>query len=69
MQYRDLNELIKESRSSRKYFLSLPAELQMRLHEQNEYIRSAHQLRSAAELVGIYDREVMISDSLDRYFR
>ncbi len=69
MQYKNLSELITQSRSSRRYFLSLPAEFQLRLHEQNNYIHSAHQLHSAAELIRIYDREVKISDSLDRYFK
>lgn len=63
--------MITQSRSSRKYFLSLPVEFQMRLHGQNDYIHSAHQLHSAAEaeLIKIYDREIMISESLDRYFK
>ena len=34
-----------------------------------DYIHSAHQLHSAAELIKIYDREIMISESLDRYFK
>lgn len=61
--------MITQSRSSRKYFLSLPVEFQMRLHGQNDYIHSANQLHSAAELIKIYDREIMISESLDRYFK
>jgi len=69
LQYRNLSELITQSRSSRKYFLSLPAEFQMRLHGQNDYIHSAHQLHLTAELIKIYDREIMISESLDRYFK
>lgn len=46
MQYDNLQSLIRNSSSSRKYFLSLPVDMQMELHRQNEYIHSAQQLHS-----------------------
>lgn len=49
MRYDNLQELIRGSSSSRRYFLSLPVELQMRLHQQNEEIHSAAGLRLRAE--------------------
>ena len=41
MQYANLHELIMHSSSTRRYFLSLPVSVQMQLHEQGDYIRSA----------------------------
>ncbi|MGI5897047.1 MAG: hypothetical protein ACOX6U_08825 [Oscillospiraceae bacterium] len=48
MQYQDLHQLIQNSQSSRSFFLSLPAELQCRLHEYNAYVRTAAELHSMA---------------------
>ena len=48
MKYRDLQDLIKNSRSSRAYFLSLPVESQLRLHQQNRYIHTAEELHRQA---------------------
>jgi len=44
MQYPDLNSLIQNSASSRKYFLSLPVELQIEIHQYNNHIHSLQQL-------------------------
>lgn len=46
MRYRDLHELIQGSQSSRAFFLSLPVEIQCKLHEHNAYVHSAAELRS-----------------------
>ncbi len=68
MKYNNLHELIGKSMSSRRYFLSLPVEKQMRLHECDELIHSAAELHSFADIIVKYDRSVKISESLDRYF-
>lgn len=44
MQYDNLQSLIRNSSSSRKYFLSLPVSMQVELHNHNDYIHSAQQL-------------------------
>ncbi len=51
LQYKNLNELICKSSSSRKYFLSLPVSIQIELHKYNEYIHSANQLHIKADMV------------------
>ena len=51
MKYDNLQELIQNSQSSRSLFLSLPAELQCKLHEHNAAVHSAADLhRKAAEV-------------------
>ena len=57
MKYEHLQDLIQNSSSSRQYFLSLPVDVQMALHSQNEYIKTAAQLHKSAELVSIYQRQ------------
>ncbi len=69
MQYTDLHDLIRNSSSARQYFLSLPSELQMQLHEHNRFIHSAAQLHMRADLIGKHNRAVAISDSLPRFMR
>lgn len=51
MQYDSLCEMVKHSADSRRYFLTLPSEIQMRLHNQNEYIHTQQELRSNAEFL------------------
>ncbi len=46
----NLRELLQRSSSTRTYFVSLPVEMQIRLHEQGEHIRSAEQLHRTAEI-------------------
>ena len=53
MKYRNLQELISGSTSSRAYFLSLPVDMQMSLHEYGDYIYSAEELHRAVK--GIAD--------------
>lgn len=45
----NLAELIQRSSSTRQYFLSLPVDVQMKLHHRNEYIRSAYELHNHAD--------------------
>lgn len=51
MQYKNLAELIRESNSTRKYFLSQPVWLQIELHNFNEYIHSAQQLHYSVDIL------------------
>lgn len=51
MQYSNLHELIKNSQSSQKFFLSLPVEIQYKLHEQNDYIHTALELHIKADAI------------------
>ena len=45
MKYENLHELVNRSRSTRRYFLSLPVEMQMTLGEYHDaYIHSAEEL-------------------------
>lgn len=44
MEYKDLHELIRLSSSSRSFFLSLPTEIQCRLHTRAGEIKNARQL-------------------------
>ena len=51
MRYKNLNDLIASSSSSRKYFLSLPTSVQLELHDQNDYIHSLNDLCTNAEYI------------------
>lgn len=44
LQYDNLQSLLKNSSSTRRYFQSLPVDMQLKIHKQNEYIHSAEQL-------------------------
>ena len=48
MRYENLHALINSSSSSRQYFLSLSVEMQMALHEHNDYIHTAAELHRLA---------------------
>ena len=54
MQFTNLQKLIQESSSSRKYLLSLPVPIQMQLHEQNDFIHTQYELRRNAEYLMKY---------------
>jgi len=49
MRYTDLKSLLEGSRSSRKYFLSLPSKIQYKLHGYNSSIHSLEQLHSLSD--------------------
>lgn len=68
MYYPDLAALLRESRSARSYFLSLPVAQQLRLHEHNAYIHTAAQLRCRSGQVEAHARAVALSESLDPRF-
>ena len=69
MRYNNLSELITGSSGTRKYFLSLPIKMQSELRKFNDQIHSADELRRTAQAVEKHSHSVMLSDSLDRYFR
>jgi hypothetical protein len=48
---KNLAQLIKKSRSSREFLLSLPVSVQLQLHEQSDNIRSAEDLHTKADLL------------------
>ena len=64
----NLNDLIAQSSSTRKNFLSLPAKTQQQLHEHGAYIHSAADLHAHAGALEKYHKAVMISESLDHFF-
>lgn len=68
LRYGNLNELIYHSSSSRNYFLSLPPEIQIKLHEHENYIHTAADLRLKADMTIAYSHAAELSDSLDKLF-
>ncbi len=62
MKYENLHELIRHSSSTRKYFLSLPVEMQLTMHEQNEYIHTAEELRDHVIAARDYARHVELGN-------
>lgn len=62
MRYENLNQLIRESSSSRRYFLSLPVSMQLKLHEHNDYIHTADELHRRTDAILKYERQVEISE-------
>ena len=49
MIYKNLTRLISEHRDSRRYFMSLPVELQLKLHRRSENIHTPQQLFSSVD--------------------
>ncbi len=68
VQYNSLKDLINESASSRRFFLSLPARMQSQLREMGGCIHSAAELRLTADRLENHAKAVNISNLLDRYF-
>lgn len=62
MQYKNLQELIYNSTSSRKFFLNLPPSTQMNIHKFNEYIHCANDLRLYKEKTDKYRKQVALSE-------
>ena len=54
MKLANLQELIQTSSSSRMYLLSLPVDIQLQLHEQNNFIHSLYELHTNAEYLMKY---------------
>lgn len=62
MRYENLNHLVHKSSSTRRYFLSLPIETQIELHEHNDYIHTAAELHRLADALKTYHRQVQLSE-------
>ncbi len=58
MYYNNLQDLIYNSSSTRKYFLSLPVPMQLSLHEHNDYIHTSAGLHAYAETIEKYNHAV-----------
>jgi len=50
-EFKNLSELLNQSSSTRKYFVSLPVQVQCQLHEHDEEIHSAYQLHMMAGIL------------------
>lgn len=57
----DLSGLIDHSSSTRQYFLSLPVETQMLLHQSGREIRNAQQLRRYVDLLERHNRFLAVT--------
>lgn len=64
MKYDNLNHLVRESSSSRRYFLSLPVSMQIALHEHNNYIHTAAELHRSVDAIKAYKRQVQLSEQI-----
>ncbi len=55
--YTNLKQLLANSSSTRKYFLSLPVDMQLKLHKFNSCIHTAQQLHSYQVMLqnGVYN--------------
>jgi len=62
LRYENLNRLIRESSSSRRYFLSLPVSMQVKLHAHNETIHTADELHRRTDAILKYERQVQLSE-------
>lgn len=62
MRYDNLHDLIYNSSSTRKYFLSLPVEMQMSLHKHNDYIHTAQELHYMVGVIENYEYHCKLSD-------
>ncbi|MBQ8648785.1 MAG: hypothetical protein IJ470_01790 [Clostridia bacterium] len=64
MRYSNLHDLINSSSSTRKYFLSLPVNMQISLHEHNDYIHTAAELHRMAGIIENYEHHCKLSDGI-----
>ncbi len=51
MRFSNLQELLRNSSSSRQYLLSLPTAVQLQLHTQNSWIHTQYELRRNAHAI------------------
>ena len=63
MHYNSLQDLIYNSSSSRKYFLSLPVTMQIALHERNSFIHTSASLHAHVDAIKKYNHAIEISES------
>ncbi len=64
MRYENLHTLLEQSSGTRSYFLTLPVELQLALHEQNDLIHTAQELHLHADAARDYQKHVLLSEAL-----
>ena len=70
MKYKNLKELISSSKSARDYFLTLTVDTQLLMHcEYNDSVRSLEDLRIKTDMILKNEKQIEISNSLDRLFR
>lgn len=62
MRYNNLRELVRSSSSTRRYFLSLPVEMQMSLSEHGESIRTAAELHRMVSVIENYEHHCKLSE-------
>lgn len=62
MRYENLNQLVRESSSTRRYFLSLPVETQIELHAHNDYIHTAAELHRRVSALENCHRQVQLGE-------
>lgn len=65
MHYNNLQDLIYNSSSSRKYFLSLPVPMQIALHERNDFIHTSESLHAHADAIEKYNHAIENSEAFD----
>lgn len=61
MGYQNLNELIRNSKTSRDYFYHLPVEIQIQLHQLQDSIHTAADLHATVDQVKHYNRQIQLS--------
>lgn len=62
MRYNNLHDLINYSSSTKRYFLSLPTEIQTALNAHNHYIHTAEDLRYRVGVIENYRHHCKLSD-------
>lgn len=62
MRYDNLQDLINYSSSTRRYFLSLPVNTQIALHEHNDHIHTAEELHRRVCAIENYEHHCRLSD-------
>lgn len=63
MRYENLQQMIEKSSSTRSYFLSLPVEVQSKLHGCSDYIHTAEELHRFVFEAETQERQIALSDS------
>lgn len=56
MEYKNLHQLIQENSGTRNFFFSLPVDMQISLHEENESIHTSAELHRQVHMITEYDR-------------
>lgn len=62
MRYNNLHDMINSSSSTRRYFLSLPVEMQISLHKHNDYIHTAEELHRKVSVIENFEYHLKLSN-------